>query len=50
MAGRVMAPVEATLAEAEPEMEPNSAEEMTETFAAPPRSRPATAAATFMKP
>ena len=45
-----MAPVEATLALAEPEMEPKSAEEMTETLAAPPVSRPAAAAATFMKP
>ncbi|MDZ7749780.1 MAG: hypothetical protein U5K43_14015 [Halofilum sp. (in: g-proteobacteria)] len=36
MAGRVMAPVDATLAEAEPEIEPNSAEDSTDTLAAPP--------------
>ena len=50
MAGSVMAPVEATLADADPEIEPNSADEITETLAAPPRSLPAAAAATFMKP
>ncbi len=38
------------MAEAEPEIDPNSAEDSTETLAAPPRSRPAAAAATFMKP
>ncbi|GAB5374120.1 MAG: hypothetical protein AcusKO_05820 [Acuticoccus sp.] len=42
--------MEATLAEAEPEIEPNSAEETTDTLAAPALSRPAAAAATFMKP
>ena len=31
-------------------MDPNSAEDRTDTLAAPPRRRPATAAATFMKP
>jgi len=40
-----MAPVEATFAEAEPEMEPNRADDNTETLAAPPFSRPAAAAA-----
>ncbi len=43
-------PVDATLAEAEPDIEPSSAEETTDTFAAPPRRRPATALARFMKP
>ena len=42
--------MEATFAEAEPEIEPKSAEDSTDTFAAPPLSRPAAAAATFMKP
>jgi len=46
----VIAPVEATFAEAEPEMEPNRADDNTETLAAPAFSRPAAAAATFMKP
>ena len=46
----MIAPVEATLAEAEPEIEPNSAEEITDTLPAPPVSRPAAAAARFMKP
>ena len=50
MAGSVIAPVEATFAEAEPEIDPNSAEDSTETFAAPPFSRPAAAIAMFMKP
>jgi hypothetical protein len=36
MAGSVKEPVEATLAEAEPEIEPNSAEASTDTLAAPP--------------
>ena len=40
IAGRVIAPVEATFAEAEPEMEPNGADDNTETLAAPPFSRP----------
>ncbi|GLO79549.1 hypothetical protein MACH23_29700 [Sulfitobacter pontiacus] len=40
-------PVEATFAE--PEMEPNRADDITKTLAAPPFSRPAAAAATFMK-
>ena len=35
--------VEATLAEAEPEIDPNRADEITETFAAPPFRRPAAA-------
>ena len=39
-------PVDATLADAEPDMEPNNADDRTETLAAPPRSRPAAAAAT----
>ena len=43
-------PVDATLADAEPDMEPNNADDRTETLAAPPRSRPAAAAATFMNP
>ena len=38
------------MAEAEPEIDPKSADAMTDTFAAPPRRRPAAAAATFMKP
>src|SRR5690554_4410026 len=50
MEGIVMAPVDATLAEAEPEMEPISAEEITDTLAPPPVRRPATALARFMKP
>ena len=50
IAGSVIAPVEATLAEAEPEIEPNSAEARTETLAAPALRRPAAAAARFMKP
>ena len=49
MAGMVIAPVEATLADAEPEMEPKKAEEITETFAAPARYRPATFVAKAMK-
>ena len=36
--------------EAEPEIDPKSAEDRTETLAAPALSRPAAAAATFMKP
>ncbi len=43
-------PVDATFADAEPEIEPNNADERTETFAAPPFSRPAAAIAMFMKP
>ncbi len=39
--GIVKAPVEATFAEAEPEMEPKNPDARTETFAAPPRKRPA---------
>ena len=50
IAGSVIAPVEATLALAEPEIDPNSAEDKTDTLAAPPLSRPAAAAATFMNP
>ena len=38
------------MAEAEPEIEPNSAEASTETLAAPPLARPAAAAARFMNP
>ena len=44
IAGMVTAPVDATLAEADPEIDPNSAEAMTETLPAPPRNRPAAAA------
>ena len=43
-------PVEATFADAEPEIEPNSADDRTDTLAAPPFSRPAAAMAMFMKP
>jgi hypothetical protein len=50
MAGSVMAPVDATLAEAEPEIDPKKADDSTETLAAPPRRWPAAAVATFMKP
>ncbi len=49
MAGIVIAPVEATLADAEPEMDPKKAEEITETFAAPARYRPANFVAKAMK-
>ena len=38
------------MAEAEPEIDPKSAEEITDTLAAPPFRRPAKAAATFMNP
>ncbi len=38
------------MADAEPEIEPNSADEITDTLAAPAVSRPAAAAATFMNP
>ena len=34
-------PVDATFADADPEIDPNKADDKTETFAAPPRSRPA---------
>ena len=50
MAGKVIAPVEATLAEADPEIEPNKAEDITDTFAAPPFKRPAAVTARFIKP
>src|SRR5690554_5879607 len=50
MEGMVIAPVEATLAEAEPEIEPINADEITDTLAAPPVRRPAKALAIFMKP
>ena len=50
MDGMVMAPVEATLADAEPEIEPISALEITDTLAPPPVRRPAAAPARFMKP
>ena len=50
IAGKVIAPVEATLADAEPEMEPKKADERTETLAAPPRKCPAAALARFIKP
>ena len=43
-------PVEATFADAEPEIEPKRADEITETFAAPPFNFPAKAVAIFMKP
>jgi len=42
-----MAPVEATLADADPEMDPNNADDNTDTFAAPPLKRPAAAMARF---
>lgn len=42
MFGMVSEPVETTLATAEPEIVPNSAEDTTETFAGPPTKRPAT--------
>ena len=38
------------MAEAEPEIEPNIAEDSTDTLPAPPRRRPAASVATFMKP
>ena len=40
--GMVNVPVPITLAQAEPEMEPNSAEATTATFAGPPRKMPNT--------
>ena len=43
-------PVEATFAEADPEIEPNKADEITDTFAAPPFKFPAKATAKFIKP
>ena len=48
--GKVTMPVEATLADADPEIDPNKADDKTETFAAPPLNRPAADAATFIKP
>ena len=48
--GNVIEPVDATLAEAEPDMDPNKADEIIETFAAPPFSFPAKNFAIFMKP
>src|SRR5699024_3588984 len=48
--GMVTAPMEAALAEAEPEMEPNMAEASTATLPAPPRRRPAAAMAILRKP
>mgnify|MGYP006229928437 FL=1 len=50
IAGKVTIPVEATFADAEPDIEPKSAEDITETLAAPPFSLPANAVAIFMKP
>ena len=50
MAGSVIAPVDATFAEAEPEIDPNKADDITETLAAPPLRCPAAAAAMFMNP
>ena len=50
IAGSVTIPVEATLAEAEPDIEPKRADERTETLAAPPFNLPATAVAIFIKP
>ena len=41
MVGNVMAPVEATFAEAEPEIDPKNADDNTDTLAAPARNRPA---------
>src|SRR3546814_16400227 len=46
----VTEPIEAALADADPEIEPKSAEERTATLPAPPRSRPAAAMAIFRKP
>ena len=39
IAGRVTAPVDATFADAEPEIDPKKADASTDTFAAPARSR-----------
>ena len=51
MAGSVMAPVDATLAEAEPEIDPNRAEEMhTDTLAAPPFNLPAAGGSEIHEP
>jgi hypothetical protein len=50
MAGNVKEPVEATLADAEPEMEPNREDASTDTLAAPALRRPAEANARFMNP
>src|SRR3546814_15237243 len=50
MVGMVTEPIEAALADADPEIEPKSAEERTATLPAPPRSRPAAAMAIFRKP
>src|SRR5699024_390910 len=50
MVGMVTAPTDAALAEAEPDTEPNRAEASTPTLPAPPRRRPAAAAAILRKP
>ena len=50
MAGNVIAPVEATFAEADPEIEPNSADDTIATFAAPARNRPAKRVASAINP
>ena len=50
MAGIVTIPVEATFADADPEIDPKSADEITETLAAPPVNRPAAAIAKFINP
>ena len=50
IAGNVTIPVEATLAEAEPEIDPKRADARTETFAPPPFSLPAAATAIFINP
>ena len=50
IAGKVTIPVEATFADADPDIEPNRADDITETLAAPPLSLPANAVAIFIKP
>ena len=49
MVGIVIVPTDMTLATADPEMVPNSAEVTTATFAGPPNVRPATRVAARMK-
>jgi hypothetical protein len=48
--GMVKEPVEATLALAEPEIDPNRAEETVDTLAGPPLNFPARRVAIFIKP
>ena len=50
IAGKVTIPVEATFADAEPDIEPKSADDITETLAAPPFNLPANAVAIFINP